>query len=341
VGTGRLLLVTGAPGSGKTAVVGDLRRLLPGVVVLDLDEFLPAGSRLAGVDLTEPSAAQRWPAYNDLCLALVAAVLRAGHHLLLLAPLTPAEVARSAAAPVLGPVRSAVLDCADATRRHRLAPRSYAEPVVLAALADAADLRALGLPVLRSDTGDVTATAELIAVWARTAITERAAGMDADRVLAVLRLLADAAVNAWVDGGWGVDALLGAVTREHADLDVVVPLPQVDAARAALAGAGYVRLLRDWAPTAVAVADGGGHEIDLHLVVPTADGGGDQALPDGGRFHYPPPVTGSVAGRPVRCVDAATQLRAHLGYEPTDTDCRDVAALAERFGLALPPPYGP
>lgn len=110
----------------------------------------------------------------------------------------------------------------------------------------------------------------------------------------------------------------------------MVPLPRLGDARQALAAAGYHRVLRDWAPVAVALADPDGNEVDLHLVVPTADGGGDQPQPDGGRFHYPPPVTGTIAGRPVPCVDAATQVRAHLGYPPTDQDRRDMAALAAR-----------
>jgi lincosamide nucleotidyltransferase A/C/D/E len=29
-------------------------------------------------------------------------------------------------------------------------------------------------------------------------------------------------IKIWIDGGWGVDALLGKQTRTHADLDIVV-----------------------------------------------------------------------------------------------------------------------
>jgi lincosamide nucleotidyltransferase A/C/D/E len=74
--------------------------------------------------------------------------------------------------------------------------------------------------------------------------------VDARDVLAVLDLLARAGVEAWVDGGWGVDALVGERTRPHSDLDLVVPLPALDAVLAALAAAGYARVLRDWRPTA-------------------------------------------------------------------------------------------
>lgn len=163
---GRLWVVAGAPGSGKTAVRPALRRLLPGVVVVDLDDFLPAAGRLAGVDLASPAVADRWPAYNDLCLGFVATVLEAGHDVLLLAPLTPGEVARSAAAPAPGEVRCAVLDCSDATRRLRLAARPMAPDGIEDAVADAAELRALGLALLPNDGAGVEETARSIARWA-------------------------------------------------------------------------------------------------------------------------------------------------------------------------------
>jgi lincosamide nucleotidyltransferase A/C/D/E len=163
--------------------------------------------------------------------------------------------------------------------------------------------------------------------------------VDSADVLAVLDLLAGAGVEAWVDGGWGVDALVGDATRQHSDVDLVVPLPALDTALAALATAGYRRVLRDWRPTAVAAADERGREVDLHLVTPTPDGGGDQALPGGGSFHYPPPVDGTVGGRAVRCVDAPTQVRTHLGYPPTTKDHTDMRLLRDRLGVELVPPY--
>jgi hypothetical protein len=43
-----------------------------------------------------------------------------------------------------------------------------------------------------------------------------------DNVLFVLRLADRARARLWIDGGWGVDALLGSQTREHGDLDVVI-----------------------------------------------------------------------------------------------------------------------
>ncbi|HVV23529.1 MAG TPA: hypothetical protein VHF06_29100 [Pseudonocardiaceae bacterium] len=158
-------------------------------------------------------------------------------------------------------------------------------------------------------------------------------------VLEILALLADAGARTWVDGGWGVDALLGTAHRRHSDLDLVVHADDVDVVRSALANAGFGRVLRDWLPTALAVADDGGREIDLHPVTPTPDGGGDQHLPDGTTFHYPAPVPGIVAGRPVRCVDARTQVLCHLGYEPSEKDHADMRRLHELLAVDLPDPY--
>ena len=176
-------------------------------------------------------------------------------------------------------------------------------------------------------------------------VARRAGSCDDSRVmaeadvLAVVGLLEEVGVRAWVDGGWGVDALVCRTTRKHADLDLVVPLAELDLVRHVLGEAGFCTVLRDWLPTALALADGDGREIDLHPVARTDDGGGDQSQLDGGNFHYPPPVEGVIGGRRVRCVDALTQVRCHLGYEPCDKDRRDMALLAESCGVELPPPY--
>ncbi|HEX3589314.1 MAG TPA: hypothetical protein VHV74_06755 [Pseudonocardiaceae bacterium] len=164
--------------------------------------------------------------------------------------------------------------------------------------------------------------------------------MTAEDVIAILRLFTDTDLTAWLDGGWGIDALIGDVGREHSDLDLVLRADP-ERARDVLADAGFTSVLRDWLPTALAVADADGREIDLHPVTPTEDGGGDQPQLDGTAFHYPPPVPGVIDGVGVWCVDPATQVRCHLGYEPSAKDRRDMARLRRRFGIDLPAPYGP
>jgi lincosamide nucleotidyltransferase A/C/D/E len=163
--------------------------------------------------------------------------------------------------------------------------------------------------------------------------------MTASDVLGVLALLEAAGLTAWVDGGWGVDALLEETTRDHADLDLVVLAPQLTAVCSVLTDAGYATVLRDLLPTSIALADGQGREVDLHPVTPTPGGGGDQTLEGGGSFHYPSPTLGAIGGRPVACVDADTQVRCHLGYPPQPKDREDMRRLHERLGVQLPVAY--
>jgi lincosamide nucleotidyltransferase A/C/D/E len=46
--------------------------------------------------------------------------------------------------------------------------------------------------------------------------------MTAADVVEILGWLGTASVDVWLDGGWGVDALVGEQTREHNDLDLIV-----------------------------------------------------------------------------------------------------------------------
>lgn len=163
--------------------------------------------------------------------------------------------------------------------------------------------------------------------------------IDADGVLGIVDLLDAVGVPAWVDGGWGVDALLGAQSRAHADLDIDVAAGDLPATLSALTDAGYA-VTRDSSLTAVVLAHADGREVDVHWVVPTGDGGGDQGQPNGRFWHYGPPVVGHIGGSPVRCCSVDTQVRGHHGYPPDDSDRADMRLLAERFGLVLLPPYG-
>jgi hypothetical protein len=60
----------------------------------------------------------------------------------------------------------------------------------------------------------------------------------------VAALLAAHAIPHWLSGGWGIDFLVGAVTREHRDIDFVVWAIDADRVRALLETHGY-----HWQPT--------------------------------------------------------------------------------------------
>src|SRR5215210_3088183 len=89
--------------------------------------------------------------------------------------------------------------------------------------------------------------------------------MNVDDVRAAVRAMADAGVPAWVAGGWGIDALVGLVTREHRDLDLAVPAELDETAIALLTGLGYV-LSEDQRPARFEMQAPGGRVIDVHPV---------------------------------------------------------------------------
>ena len=163
----------------------------------------------------------------------------------------------------------------------------------------------------------------------------------ADEVHAILDRL-DAAGVAWcIDGGWGVDALVGRETRPHRDLDLVVARTELDRAAASLAPLGYAYdpSAEPGLPARLVLCAQGGRQVDLHPIVFDASGDGLQELGDGTWGRYVAAGLrgeGEIAGRRVRCITTELQLLHHRGYEPTDLDRRDIALLT-RLARADPP----
>ena len=149
-----------------------------------------------------------------------------------------------------------------------------------------------------------------------------------------------AGLRFWLDGGWGVDALLGEQTRAHSDLDIAIDARDVDEALRRLAPHGYAHAadVEPGLPARYVLRDERGCQVDLHVLA-FESGDGWQTLPDGGRGGYPGSELGNlgkIGDLEVPCISPALQLRHHLGYEPTDRDRRDMRLLANRFGLRLP-----
>jgi lincosamide nucleotidyltransferase A/C/D/E len=89
--------------------------------------------------------------------------------------------------------------------------------------------------------------------------------MDARGVLSVIATLEQAGVRVWLDGGWGVDALVGEQTRDHDDLDCVIALCDAPIARDTLAVCGFAVAI-DEVPTRFVVRDPTDRRVDFHTV---------------------------------------------------------------------------
>ncbi|WP_425564000.1 nucleotidyltransferase domain-containing protein [Nonomuraea longicatena] len=164
----------------------------------------------------------------------------------------------------------------------------------------------------------------------------------ADDVLKFLDLMEGLGVHIWLDGGWAVDACLGAQTRPHADLDIVLEEKDLPTAESALRERGYGPVERDdTCPWNFVLGDAAGHQVDFHVIVLDGNGHGVLGPPENGDVYPAPALTGRglVGGREVACVAPEWLVRFHTGYAVDDDDWADVSALCERFGLAIPEDY--
>ena len=84
-------------------------------------------------------------------------------------------------------------------------------------------------------------------------------------VLETVQLLEKAEINVWLDGGWGVDALLGEQTRIHDDVDIVIQEKDIPKLRKLLEAKSYHDIERnDTSAWNFVLGDDKGHLIDVH-----------------------------------------------------------------------------
>ena len=169
------------------------------------------------------------------------------------------------------------------------------------------------------------------------------ASMPASEVARVIDAFAQEGITVWVEGGWGVDALLGRVTREHSDLDLALDGRNLTAACQLLEKLGYAAVpgAEPGLPARILLAGADG-AVDLHPLSFDAHGNGWLQLSDTARswscqWREALQATGTVAGRRVACISARLQMELHMRYEWRDVDLHDVRMLAEELGLPLPP----
>lgn len=154
----------------------------------------------------------------------------------------------------------------------------------------------------------------------------------------IIELAESHGIEVRLDGGWGVDALLGRQTRPHNDIDLFIEKRHAETFTGLLRRAGFRQTQEPYTtPDHTVWRDLCGRIVDLHLF--EFDAGGAY------RFEgatYPPETFGAVgriAGKQVRCIPPAEQVAFHLGYEHDENDLRDVRLLCERFGLPVPDEY--
>ena len=163
--------------------------------------------------------------------------------------------------------------------------------------------------------------------------------MTSGDVVDLYKAVTQLGVELWIDGGWGVDALLGEQTRPHKDLDIAIQQKGIPVLRHLLQARGYTDIeLGDARPWNFVLGDESGREIDVHVIVLDHQGNGIYGPPEKGQ-KYPAASltgTGTIERQAVRCISPEWMVKFHSGYDLKDKDFRDVSALCKKFGIDLP-----
>ncbi len=166
--------------------------------------------------------------------------------------------------------------------------------------------------------------------------------MNAQEVISLYKNLQQSGIVIWIDGGWGVDALLERQSRPHKDLDIVIQQKHVDRFRELMSEEGYAEIkLAIARPHNFVLGDNKGDEIDVHVIVIDDQGNGIYGPRENGEMYPAAALTGRgrISNQAVRCVSPEWTVKFHRGYELKEKDFKDVSAVCEKFGIPLPEQY--
>ena len=166
--------------------------------------------------------------------------------------------------------------------------------------------------------------------------------MTALDVMDLYTRLDNVGIKIWIDGGWGVDALLGKETRTHEDLDIVIQEKDLLKFRKILKEKKYKDIeqvdTRSWN---FVLGDDKGHKIDVHVIVFDIEENGIYGSLKKGDMYPATSLsgTGIINGHTVKCISPEYMVKFHTGYKLRDSDFHDVLALCERFDIDYPKEY--
>lgn len=161
--------------------------------------------------------------------------------------------------------------------------------------------------------------------------------MQAEEVIKLYKLFQENDIDIWIDGGWGIDALLEDQTRPHNDLDIAVDSKDGAKLRELLEARGYKeKESPDSKEFNFVLRDNNEHEVDVHTFEFDENGNNIYGI------EYPKESltgTGAINGQTVKCIALEYVLKFHSNYEPKEKDLKDIKALCDKFGVEPPENY--
>jgi lincosamide nucleotidyltransferase A/C/D/E len=155
-------------------------------------------------------------------------------------------------------------------------------------------------------------------------------GMPLEQMLAVLDTVGSLGCQFWIEGGWGVDALVGRQTRPHRDVDIDIDGTFEEEVLMALVQMGYA-IESDWRPNRVELGAPDRGWVDVHPLVLDEEGNARQAALGGGWHEFPRSffTVGRLGDMSVPCCSIEAQRLFHSGYELREADQHDLAVLEQ------------
>lgn len=149
-----------------------------------------------------------------------------------------------------------------------------------------------------------------------------------ENLMEMLDFLDSLKMRYWIDGGWGVDILIGKQNREHRDIDVDFDSEYTDALLDALETKGF-EITTDWRPCRIELKHSELGYVDIHPFLINSDNSARQADPEGGWFDFGADCFTSAVfeGRRIPCISAKAQKLFHSGYEMREVDKVDMENL--------------
>lgn len=157
---------------------------------------------------------------------------------------------------------------------------------------------------------------------------------DKDSFLLIIDLLKELGISYWIEGGWGIDALIGKQTREHRDIDIDFDASAEVDLMEKLIDMGY-QIETDERPTRVELFHPKHGYLDLHPFDLSEPGMMKQANPAGGWFELAADwfTESSFEGRSIPCVSVEGQRLFHSGYELREIDQSDLKNLNDAYPI--------
>ncbi|CCV63776.1 putative aminoglycoside nucleotidyltransferase [Alteracholeplasma palmae J233] len=154
----------------------------------------------------------------------------------------------------------------------------------------------------------------------------------------IIKYITEAQIDLWLDGGWGVDALLNEQTRAHNDIDIFIQEKDKLNVIQLIKEKGFIEVIETYTTKNHTVwQDNKNRIIDLHIFNFIEDK--YVVFED---LKFPKDVlngVGEIDGITVKCINAESQVLFHLGYDFDENDVHDVKLLCKKFNIPIPKEY--